>query len=234
MEKCGNIIKANKDNVPQLWFNKEWALSFAYYIKELTKGYPPPELIEIHPPFKDYMEDIQSFINVYQYFEEKIFSLFSDTKILLENRCGSIYRGSRFLIMKVEDIILLVDELKKSGLKLRLALDIPQLFTAHPGSLNSAEKMINVLEKLKPIASYIHGVHIWGKRKSENARSIAHVGDLNSYFDYKEELKQIFLAKLAEIFNDDIERYLVLEVNSGNEDMLSILNDLITAGFSFR
>jgi len=57
---------------------------------------------------------------------------------------------------------------------------------------------------------------------------------LNSYFDYNEHLKQLFLTKLAEVFNDGIERYLVLEVNSSNEDMLSILNDLIKAGFSFK
>jgi len=138
--------------------------------------------------------------------------------------------------MRAEDIVSLVDEIKKRKLKLKIALDIPQLFTAHPGALNSADKMINVLDKLKPITSYIYGIHIWGKRKSQNGRSIAHVGDLNSYFDYNDDLKQLFLflAKIAEIFNDNIDRYLVLEVNSGNEDMLSILDDLIKAGFSFR
>lgn len=222
LEKCGNIIKANRDGVPQLWFSKEWSLSFAYYIEELTKGYPPPELIEIHPPFKDYMKDIQSFVDIYQYFEEKISSLFPNTIILLENRCGSIYRGSRFLIMRAEDIVSLVEEIKKRKLKLKITLDIPQLFTAYPGALNSADKMMNVLDKLKPITCYIYGIHIWGKRKSENARSIAHVGDLNSYFDYNGDLKQLFLAKIAEIFNDNIERYLVLEVNSGNEDIFNI------------
>lgn len=234
LEKCGNIIKANRNGVPQLWISKEWSLSFACYIKELTKGYPPPELIEIHPPFKDYIKDIQSFIDIYQHFEEKISSLFPDTKILLENRCGSIYRGSRFLIMKAEEIVLLVEEIKKRKLKLKITLDIPQLFTGHPGAINSAEKMINILETLKPITGFIYGIHLWGKRKSQNGRNIAHVGDLNSYFDYNENLKQLFLATLADIFNDDVERYLVLEVNSGNEDMLSILSDLIKAGFSFR
>lgn len=234
LERCSSIIKANKDGVPKLWYNSEWASSFARYIEELTKGFPPPTIIEIHPPFRDYVKDMTYFIDVYRYFEEQITYLFPDSKILLENRCGSMYRNSHFLIMKAEDIVSLVEEIEKYKLNLRITLDFPQLFSAHTETLHSEKQMVNVLKEIKSVMHYVNGIHIWGKRRTKNGRSISHVGDLNSYFDYNNQLKQLFLQLMVDLVSDEIDRYLVLEVNSGNEDMQSILSDLIQAGLSFR
>lgn len=233
VRKCSAIIKANKDGIPMLWYDTEWAISFAQYIEELTREFPPPVMIEIHPPFSDYAKDIDGFLQTYQRFEERIRRVFPDTKIMLENRCGSMYRGSSFLITKAEDIGCLVKEIEARNLGLRITLDLPQLFSAHPNALLSEREMARMLNELKPVMRFIEGIHLWGKRRSRNGNVVAHVGDLESFFGYDLRLKQAFLQLLVDLLSDDIDRYLVVEVNSGNDDAASILRDLIQAGLSF-
>lgn len=56
---------------------------------------------------------------------------------------------------------------------------------------------------------------------------------LQSYFDDDEEVINAFLKDFLELFADGQKRKLVLEVNSSNEDLLSIVNDLSDAGVEF-
>ena len=75
---------------------------------------------------------------------------------------------------------------------------------------------------------------MWGKRKSESGRLVSHCGDLNSYFDNDKETKEIFLNKFVDCFDDNISRKMVLEVNSSNEDLISIITDLTNVGIKFK
>ena len=52
-----SLIPSHKNNVPQLWYNTEWASQFADFIFKLTEGVTPL-VIEIHPPFSDYTDSI--------------------------------------------------------------------------------------------------------------------------------------------------------------------------------
>lgn len=87
--------------------------------------------------------------------------------------------------------------------------------------------------KAKAIREYIGGVHLWGKRKSDTGRKVAHCGDLTSYFEGDVSTKDCFLHDFAEVFSDEVCRKMVLEVNSGNEDMRSIISDLKSIGVQF-
>ena len=62
------LKQSNKDNIPQLWKNKEWAKSFAEFIIEMVGDNIPPEIIEIHPPFDDYCSSFTEFFEVYEVF----------------------------------------------------------------------------------------------------------------------------------------------------------------------
>lgn len=72
-----------------------------------------------------------------------------------------------------------------------------------------------------------------GEKESENGRRLVHMGDLNSYFMYDMDFKKTFLEFIFDTFNDGIDRYFVPEVNSGSEDLISIVNDLREVGFKF-
>lgn len=220
---------AHKDGVPQLWKNEAWAFQFADFIFSLVGVGPSPSVIEIHPPFNDY-SSISEFIKAYSKFEEKIKEGFPDVEILIENRCGSVYRGGKFIISKVEDVTSLCEAIEKNGVQLKIAYDVPQIYTAH--NARSEEDFINLLKETKQVRKLIGGVHLWGKRLSANGRKVAHCGDLNSYFG-DSEVKSHFLYALKDCFDDDVVRKMVLEVNSGNEDLLSIIADLTRVGIAF-
>ena len=91
------LAAANKDGVPQLWKNSAWADTFASFIFKLNGTETAPRVIEIHPPFSDYT-DMAGFVENYSIFEERIHSQFPDTEILIENRCGSVYHGGKFIL----------------------------------------------------------------------------------------------------------------------------------------
>lgn len=220
---------AHKDGVPQLWKNEVWALQFADFITSLVGNGSSPSVIEIHPPFNDY-SDMSKFITVYSKFEEKIKEHFPEVEILIENRCGSVYRGGKFIISKVQDIAALCESIEKNGLKLKIAYDVPQIYTAH--NARSEEDFINLLKGTKHYRKHIGGVHLWGKRLSGTGRKVAHCGDLNTYFG-DSNIKSDFLQAFKDCFDDGIVRKMVLEVNSGNEDLLSIIADLKHIGIVF-
>ena len=72
-----------------------------------------------------------------------------------------------------------------------------------------------------------------GKRTSSRGRKVAHCGDLYSYFENDTSIVKRFLENFVGLFSDSTTRKMVLEVNSGNEDLLSITTDLIVAGVKF-
>ena len=73
----------------------------------------------------------------------------------------------------------------------------------------------------------IKGIHIWGKKKNPKGRWIAHCGNLDTYFGETEESKNIFLNGIKRICDDGRTRFLVPEVNSGAEDLKSIIEDIL-------
>ena len=72
----------------------------------------------------------------------------------------------------------------------------------------------------------IKGIHIWGKKKSETGRWVAHCGNFDTYFNGNKENKKIFIDGIINVCNDGQKRFFVPEVNSGAEDLRCILDDL--------
>lgn len=224
------LISAQKEGVPQLWKNESWASQFTDFIIDLLDNKVQPKVIEIHPPFNDYA-DMDSFIKNYAVFESKIKASFPNVEILIENRCGSIYHGGKFILSKTQDIYRLAEFVEREGLRLKMAYDVPQIYTAY--NAKTKDDYIHLLEDIKDVREFIGGVHLWGKRISESGRKVAHYGDLNSYFG-NSDIKEAFLETFKDCFDDGITRKMVLEVNSGNKDLNSIVNDLLNVGIEFK
>ena len=222
------ILSAQRDGVPQLWKDENWALEFAQFVSVIAEG-NDLAVIEVHPPFNDYT-DWEGFIKNYSLFEERILAQYPNVCLLIENRCGSIYHGGRFLISKAKEVETLCGLIVQHDLSLKVAYDVPQIYTAH--NAKKLDQFIDLLSQAESIRSQIGGVHLWGKRKSDTGRIVAHCGDLTSYFD-DDQTKDLFLHKFNEVFDDGISRKMVLEVNSGNDDLLSIVSDLQSTGVVF-
>ena len=231
VSKYNEICNANKKGIPMLWYSEKWSVEFADYIKDITDGSIDPSIIEIHPPFSDYT-NLEEFINNYKVFKERISLFFPKAIILIENRSGTRYSGGNFIVSTIEQLVSLSNLIDEKGSDLRITLDLPQLFTAHSISKSKKDLMIEIFNTIKSIRHNILGIHLWGK-KERNGRRVAHIGDLNSYFMYDMDLKKTFLEYMFDTFNDDIYRYFVPEVNSGSEDLISIVNDLRKVGFRF-
>ena len=227
LNKYKALREAHKGGVPQLWKSEEWAKEFAEFVCELTKDRNAPHIVEIHPPFNDYA-DIDSFAKCYKVFEDAIKQAYPDTNIFIENRSGAMYRGGKFIVGKADEIVALCEAIEKHNLKLRIVLDFPQLLTAEClDTLKfNADKYIAVIEKIHPYQHLIKGIHIWGKKKNPKGRWIAHCGTFNTYFGGNEESKNVFLNGIARICDDGSTRFLVPEVNSGAEDLKSIILDI--------
>ena len=223
------ICSAQKDGVPQLWKNEAWALQFADFIFALVGGGSDPSVIEVHPPFNDYT-DMDGFIKAYASFEAKIKDRFPNVEILIENRCGSVYHGGKFILSKVQDIGALCEAIEQKGLQLKIAYDVPQIYTAHNAKTEDA--YLELLVDTKPYLAHIGGVHLWGKRISDTGRKVAHCGNLDTYFG-DVTVKENFLKGFKDCFDDDVVRKMVLEVNSGNEDLQAIVSDLKSVGVRF-
>lgn len=219
------LQNAHNGGVPQLWYSEQWAVEFAEFVKLLCTG-EKPTIIEIHPPFSDYTETIDQFLEIYKKFEESILTYSPKTKILIENRSGSIYKGGKFIISRGQHLRSLCDHISAKNLKLRIALDVPQLLTAYGGPHRlESEAMGSILNRQNILQSMTDSIHLWGKRRSESGRIVSHSGDLNTYFE-NEEKKEIFLEWMVNFLQDEKPRYFVPEVNSSDEDLQSIVNDL--------
>lgn len=229
-----SIKTANRFGVPQLWIDEEWGIQFFHFVTALVKD-KPPKLIEIHPPFSDYCPTIHQFLRHYKIFEERVLSAWPHLLVLLENRHGTMYRGGKFLISSEADIITLAEKIDKASLSLKITIDLPQILSLHGDTYNLNEHDIKkIISYLCQARDKIYGIHLWGKKKNASGRLTSHVGDLNTYFGNNLNKKSVFLRSIRELFDDNITRYFVPEVNSGNEDLVSIISDLEAAGFNFR
>lgn len=236
LEGLDTIKSANRDGIPKLWFNENWSQEFAIYIKRLTKESERPKVIEIHPPFKDYCETMDKFVQIYKVFE----SYFPDTKIVIENREGTLY-NSDFLLSKPKDLIELTNAIRKNNLRLRIVLDLPQLLHSERAKDEFLDKnkeseirtqIKTALDKIRTCRDYIDGIHVWGQDIEKSGKVRSHFGDLNTFFISK-ELKEYFLKKVLETFDDGRARYFVPEVNSNEEDLKSVVDDFYKSGFKF-
>lgn len=236
INKYPELKKSEKENIPQLWKNKEWAKEFADFIIELVGDNLPPEIIEIHPPFNDYCNDFSMFFDIYEEFEKKIIVKFPKTNIFIENRCGTFYKGGKFIISNGKSIIQFLQELQKRNLKLKLVLDYPQVFSAEAIKMDNIKlkKIIEFNNNIKPYISYIGGFHLWGKRKSKTGRWTSHTGDLNTFFSNDNLLKDEFINSVIDTFDDNSIRFFVPEVNSSEEDLQSIIYDLLKHNIKFN
>ena len=230
-----NTIKeSHKDFIPKLWSSKKWAEEFRRFIIKLVGNNRPPKIIAINPPFNDYCNSMEEFIEIYKVFEDRITETYPETDILIENRYGALYRGGKFLVSNVSDLEKLCDTINNSGLKLRIVLDVIQIFSSYnlgPGKFNS-EKISSIIRSIHPIREMIKGVHLWGKKDYGSGRYVSHMGDLDTYF-VKKDLKEAFLNELYTLLDDGKSRYFVPEVNSSDQDLRNIIEDLRKNGFNF-
>ncbi len=224
------IESARGAGIPQLWYDKRWAEEFVTYIKNFVGEDRPPEVIEIHPPFEDYCPKINDFLETYEVFENEISEIYPKSNIVLENRSGTQYRKSKFLVSNAKEIKDLSDSIDSSGLDLKLAVDFPQVFTAHRMGVGdfTEESLNHIFDTLSSTKKNILSMHIWGKKQG----SRAHHGTLDTYF-IDNDLKELFLMKLSRLFDDDMLRYFVPEVQSGYDDYHTIIRDFSSSDFQF-
>ena len=240
LEGLSELKNAHHDKVPQLWASKQWSQEYAIFIKRLVGRSIPPEIIEIHPPFLDYCSDVDIFWERYLVFYDSINSVFPDTKILIENRCGTTYPKSAFLLSTCGDMLRFCEFFSNGHSELGLIVDYPQLFSAEKIKMDQLklDKILKFNQELKRYTDMVGAIHLWGKQKREGKnpgtfRWTAHCGDLNTFFSGDFEKKMTFLASMKETFDDSTERYFVPEVNTTEEDLQSIVADLIAAGITF-
>lgn len=221
------LQSAQKDGVPQLWKSDKWAEQFAEFIFALTADKNTPSVIEIHPPFNDYC-NIDLFLERFKVFEKKIHEIYPETIIVIENRAGAIYRGGRFVVSKAKEIAELCKKIKDNKVNLGVVLDFPQLLTAeHIDTLNfNKDKYFSAIDVISEHRDVIKGIHIWGKKKSESGRWVAHAGNLDTYFGNNPDYKAAFIEGIAKVCNDDLQRFLVPEVNTGADDLACIVKDI--------
>lgn len=215
-------LKCLKNNtylgIPQLWFSNEWAKDFFIFIQHFINDKPAPEIVEIHPPFRDYCPSISIFLKRYQFFENEINKCFPETKIFIENRKGSLAHR-KFLVENAQDIIDLLQEIAESGFKLQLVLDIPTFISSIKNI--DFKYFPSYFESLKEHIKQIGGIHIWGREKG------SHMGNLDSLFNYDPKQKNESLRYLSELFDDGNTRYIVPEVNGTKQAaFMEILSDL--------
>ena len=226
--------------IPQLWYDRAWASAFAAYLLDLVGQHRPPRVIEVHPPFADYCPSISQFLDTYAVFERAILAAFPNTMIVLENRCGTLYRFAGqpahgpFLVATADQVVDLCVNLARTPLKLGIALDIPQIFSAHlatPATMTPAF-VRSALAPLHAIRHRIYGVHLWGKRVVGGRFKQPHQGNLDTYLGHEPGLKSLFLRELHDLLNDGQRRYFLAETMS-DADSVAIVTDLAGAGFTF-
>jgi hypothetical protein len=235
LQQFNTLRTANISGIPQLWFNRLWAREFAGFLEAIVGENCPPLVIEIHPPYKDYCPSIEQFCEIYGEFESYVSTVYPETEILIENRFGSFYRNGKFLISSYHDIEDLASRLNKAGVRLGIVLDLPQMISQIGGvSCLSIDRLNTIFATLQSCRDKIRSIHLWGKRRLSNGRLGVHIGNLNDYFEENKEMKMPFLESLYDLINDGLSRYFVPEVNSGDKDVASIVNDLLSVGFIFR
>jgi len=222
------ITSAQRRGIPELWKSYRWGEQFAEFIVRLVGDNQDPTLIEIHPPFVSYCKGVDSFLDIYEVFASSIRDRFPKSTIVIENRYGTRH-PSKFLVSTVGDVVILFTAIQRRSIGLRLALDLPQIFSAHLGSKPPTSLEVeHLLDKLRPVAHRIETLHIWGRRKT------AHNGTLDDLFGHNPLAKETFLDGLHRLLEDGRPRYFLPEVNSSTEDLQAIVSDFISAGFKFE
>jgi len=221
----------------KLWCDdKEWSKDFSRFLLRLTDGIQPQwiKIIEIHPPFDRYCNCLESFVERYAVFEEITLKNFPSACMCIENRYTHSGRRpfGKFILSTNTDMIRLTELISKYHLKLKLAVDIPQLFSQHEENENksiSEEGMIEkILAPMKDIREFIVYTHIWGKTIDG-----VHNADLTTYFSKNQKLKDCFLQEICKLFDDGKARYFLPEVSS--EDYIkSIVMDLMGVGIDCK
>jgi len=232
-----NVFSFGSHCVSKLWFNDEkWGKEFAGFLVRLTEEieHSRIKVIEIHPPFDTSCGSLETFLEIYAAFEEKVAKEFPSTIINIENRCNPNpkRKGGKFLLSTNNDIIKLSNLISKSDLKLKLVVDIPQLLSEHYGNISLSEEMIKkVLTPIRDVRDYVSSTHIWGYNINKE-KGGQHGADFNTYFNNDEKLKDCFLQEIYKLFDDGKKRYFVPEVGSTTA-VQSIVNDLRNAGIEF-
>jgi hypothetical protein len=238
-----NMLDLGNSCVSKLWCDdKGWSKDFSSFLLRLTEGIEPQriKIIEIHPPFDTYCNSLETFIERYKTFEEGMLKNFPSATICIENRYNNSGKSKfgKFILSTNKDIIKLTKLISESHLKLRLVVDVPQLFSEHEqyeNRLIAEEGMIEkVLTPLGDIRDFITSTHIWGKTPNG-----VHNADLNTYFGHDENVKKYFLKEICKLFDDGKARYFLPEVLSPNAEMSveqsieSIVKDLMKVGIEF-
>jgi hypothetical protein len=258
-----HIKKVQKDGIPQLWYDENWANDFFTFIDWIIGNNSHPEVLEIHPPFNNYpifescklsarefdhCKAFKIFLDIFDVFYNQFKEKYKETTVLIENR-GSNWSG-RFLLSKPSEVLKFARILKNANSGLKIALDYPQLFSALYISTNIKkkkdlikkgimiddeilEKIISFNNEIKEYKEVIGGIHMWGKCKDENGNWASHAGNFYTFFSNNKILKKKFLSSVFSTFNDGIARYFVPEVNSGEQDLHSIVTDMEKADFIF-
>ncbi len=226
-----NTLKtSHRRGVPELWSSQLWSEELTQFIIRLVGTSAPPKVIEVHPPFISTASTIEDFLRTYGVFEAILRDRFSDCEFVLENRSGSKH-PSPFLVSGVDSIVALGQALASRSLHLRIALDLPQVYTAHWGSIQQVGmEGLDLIQRLRPIHKQIHTLHLWGRGPNGGA----HSGDLDRLFVPGSGAKEACLSELRQMLDDgEPDRHLVLEV-SRQGDMEAILADLREAGFQVQ
>lgn len=228
LEGLDAIKEAHHRGVPLLWTNRGWARQFDEFIFRLVDGREAPTVIEVHPAFRGSGLALDDFLDNYAEFESRASERYSECRFVLENRSGSkLTRG--FMVEDADSILALGQALKKRSLKLGIALDLAQMFTAEYGSKHPVGmEGVSLLERLDPIREQISTLHLWGRGPSGGA----HSGGLDTLFDAA-QAKEACLVALNRMLDDGRPRSLVVEVSRAG-DLVSVLNDLSQAGFQLR
>lgn len=147
IRQFSTISDAQKNGVPQLWKSEQWAAEFAQFVFSLA-GNTAPAVIEIHPPFTDYAT-FDSFLESYKVFENAVSERYPSTQILIENRCGSVYKGGKFMVSKLTEVETLCNLIVQHKLRLKVAYDVPQIYTAH--NVKRPAQYIELLQQTAPM-----------------------------------------------------------------------------------
>ena len=221
------ITSAQRKGIPELWPSCRWGEQFAEFITRLVGDNQDPTIVEIHPPFVSYCKDVDAFLDGYAVFVSSLRARFPRSTIVIENRNGTRH-PSKFLVSTVGDVVNLFAAIERRGIDLKLALDLPQIFSAHLGSKPPTPLEVeHLMEKLRPVVHRIATLHIWGRRKT------AHNGTLDNLFGHNLLAKETFFDGLHRLLKDGRPRYFLPEVNSSKEDLQSIVSDFVSAGFEF-
>jgi|GEM_PF-896089 len=224
LEGLEALKESHRKEVPELWPSRPWAREFAVFVKRLVAGNPAPSQIEIHPPFCSSSSMIDTFLESYEVFEEAILALYPDCRIVLENRAGTKH-PSKFLMSGSDSILAMGQALQQTRLKLGIALDVPQMFTAAFGTRHLVGlDGVPLIERLMPIQDRIHTLHLWGRGEGGGA----HGGGLEGVF-VNTGGKEACLKALRNLISDGNSRYLVLEVRRA-ADVAGIIQDLEETG----